>query len=162
VAGNPAGDVTLVEFFDYNCPYCRQAAPQLQQAVADDPNLKLVFKEWPILGPGSEFAAKAALAAERQNKYQAFHQRMMAFTGAINEKSTISVAQQVGLDIGQLEKDMRDPAISAAIERNHALASALRINGTPVFIVGDQIIRGLVDSATLQRSIAEARKQPEG
>lgn len=162
IVGNPDGDVTLVEFFDYNCPYCRKAAPQLQQAVADDSGLKLVLKEWPILGPGSEFAAKAALASQRQGKYEAFHKGLMGFTSAINESSTLTVAGQVGLDVGRLKQDMKDPAILAAIERNRALANDLRITGTPTFVVGDQIIRGLVELETLQQSIAGAREKPEG
>lgn len=162
IIGNPGGDVTLVEFFDYNCPYCRKAAPQLQQAVADDSGLKLVLKEWPILGPGSEFAAKAALASQRQGKYEAFHKGLMGFTSAINESSTLTVAGQVGLDVERLKQDMKDPAILAAIERNRALANDLRITGTPTFVVGDEIIRGLVDLATLKRFIADARQNPEG
>jgi protein-disulfide isomerase len=162
IVGNPDGDVTLVEFFDYNCPYCRKAAPQLQQAVAGDPGLKLVLKEWPILGPGSEFAAKAALASQRQGKYEAFHKGLMGLTSAINESSALIVAGQVGLDVERLKQDMQDPAISAAIERNSALANDLRITGTPTFVVGDQIIRGMVDLETLQQSIADARKKLEG
>jgi protein-disulfide isomerase len=162
VLGNPDGDVTLVEFFDYNCPYCRKAAPQLQQALADDSGLKLALKEWPILGPGSEFAAKAALASQRQGKYEAFHKGLMGFTGAISESSTLTVAGQVGLDVERLKQDMNDPAISAAIERNRALANDLRIGGTPTFVVGNQIIRGLVDLQTLQQSIAGAREKPKG
>lgn len=162
IVGNPGGDVALVEFFDYNCPYCRKAAPLLQQAVADDAGLKLVLKEWPILGPGSEFAAKAALASQRQGKYEAFHKRLMSFTSAINESSTLTVAGQVGLDVERLKQDMKDPAIWAAIERNRRLANDLRITGTPTFVVGDQIIRGLVELETLQQSIAGAREKPEG
>jgi protein-disulfide isomerase len=162
VAGNPDGDVALVEFFDYNCPYCRKAAPLLAQAEEADPNLKLVFKEWPILGPGSEFAAKAALAARNQGKYEAFHKTMMAYSGSIDESATMAVAAEVGLDVEQLKGDMEDPAIAAAIERNRALATDLRITGTPTFVVGDEVIRGLVDLNTLQRSIAAAREQAEG
>jgi protein-disulfide isomerase len=162
VVGNPEGDVALVEFFDYNCPYCRQAAPHIQQAVKDDPNLKLVFKEWPILGPGSEFAAKAALASQVQGKYEAFHKALMGFSGRISESSTLTIAGDVGLDVEQLKRDMQDPAIADAIERNRGLANHLRITGTPTFVVGDEIIRGLVDLATLQRFIADAREKPEG
>jgi protein-disulfide isomerase len=136
--------------------------PHLQQAMAGDPGLKLVLKEWPILGPGSEFAAKAALASQRQGKYEAFHKGLMGSTSAINESSTLTVAVQVGLNVERLKQDMQDSAISAAIERNRALANDLRIAGTPTFVVGDQIIRGLVDLETLQQSIADAREKPEG
>lgn len=160
--GNPEGDVALVEFFDYNCPYCRKAAPGMQQAVKDDPKLKVVFKEWPILGPGSEFAAKAALAAHKQGKYEAFHHALMGFSGRVSEGSTLTIAGDVGLDVERLKRDMEDPAIADAIERNRALANDLRITGTPTFVVGDEIIRGLVDLATLKRFIAEAREKPEG
>lgn len=161
VAGNRNGDVTLVEFFDYNCPYCRKAAPQIQQAVKDDPNLKLVFKEWPILGPGSQFAAKAALASHMQEKYEAFHKALMGFPGRISESSTLTIAGDVGLDVERLKQDMEKPAIADAIMRNRALANDLRITGTPSFVVGNEIIRGLVDLTTLQRSITKAR-QPKG
>ncbi|WP_159587652.1 DsbA family protein [Chelativorans xinjiangense] len=160
--GNPEGDVTLVEFFDYNCPYCRKAAPDIQQAVKDDPSLKLVFKEWPILGPGSEFAAKAALASHKQGKYEAFHNALMGFPGRVSESSTLTIAGDIGLDVEQLKRDMGDPAIADIIARNRALANDLRITGTPTFVVGDEIIRGLVDLATLQRFIADAREKPEG
>ncbi|MCT9000273.1 DsbA family protein [Chelativorans intermedius] len=162
VAGNPDGDVVLVEFFDYNCPYCRKATSDIRQAIEDDPNLKLVFKEWPILGPGSEFAARAALASLKQGKYDAFHHALMGFPGRIGENSTLTIAGDVGLDVEQLKRDMQDPAIAAAIERNRALADDLRITGTPTFVVGDEIIRGLVDLATLKRFIADARQNPEG
>jgi protein-disulfide isomerase len=159
ILGRPEGDVTLVEFFE-NCPYCRTAAPQLQQT--DDSSLKLVLKEWPILGVGSEFAAKAALASQRQGKYKAFDKGLMGLTSAINESSTLTIAGQVGLDVERLKLDIKVPAILAAIERNRALANDLRITGTPTLVVGDEIIGGLVDQATLQRSIADAREKPEG
>lgn len=162
VGGNPQGDVTLVEFFDYNCPYCRAAAPMLEKAMEADTGLKLVYKEFPILGPGSEFAARAALASERQGKYEAFHEAMMSYSGSIDESSTLELAETVGLDVERLEEDMEDPDISAAIERNLALARELRISGTPAFVAGDDVIRSLVDLPTLQRFIAAARTQAEG
>ena len=161
VGGNPQGDVTLVEFFDYNCPYCRAALPIVKEGIEADPGLKFVYKEFPILGPGSEFAARAALASERQGNYEAFHEAMMTYSGAIDEYSTLEIAKEVGLDLEQLKQDMEDPAISAAIERNLELAQELRIGGTPGFVVGDEIIRGLVDLPTLQRSIADARAPSE-
>ena len=162
VLGNPSGDVTLVEFFDYNCPYCRKAAPLLDEAEAADSGLRLVFKEFPILGPGSDFAARAALASQKQGKYEAFHDAMMAYKAAIDEGSTIEIARQVGLNVEQLQNDMKDPAIDEAIKRNLALASDLRINGTPSFVVGDEIVRGLIDLPTLQQLIADARTPTEG
>lgn len=159
-AGNPSGDVTLVEFFDYNCPYCRKAAADIRQAINDDSKLKFVFKEWPILGPGSEFAAKAALASRKQGKYEAFHHALMSYSGRISESSALDVAEEIGLDVERLKRDMQDPAIADAIARNRALANDLRIAGTPTFVVGNEIIRGLVDLATLKGFIVEARKKP--
>ncbi|MBP2238817.1 protein-disulfide isomerase [Sinorhizobium kostiense] len=157
VGMNPQGDAILVEFFDYNCPYCRQAAPLLGKLENADKGLRLVFKEYPILGPGSVFAARAALASRKQGKYLAYHQAMMSYEGRITETSRLDVAANVGIDVERLKKDMQDPAINAAIKRNIALAEALRIGGTPSFVVGKEVVRGLVDEATMKRLIASAR-----
>jgi protein-disulfide isomerase len=159
VGGNLQGDVTLVEFFDYNCPYCRKMAPLLIDAEKADPQLRIVFKEFPILGPGSEFAARAALASRRQMRYEAFHHALMAIKEKIDEDSVLAAAAQVGLDVDRLKADMQDPSIQLAIDRNMALAAALRINGTPGFVIGDQILRGATESTVLQGMIAQARKQ---
>ncbi|WP_244662150.1 DsbA family protein [Mesorhizobium huakuii] len=161
-AGNPESDVALVTFFDYNCPPCRNAALNIQQAIKDDWSLKLVFKEFPILGPASKFAAVAALASHKQGKYEAFHRALMGFHDLVNERSTLTIAADVGLDVEQLKRDMEDPAIADAIARNGALAGDLYITGTPALVVGDEVIPGMVDVATLQRSIANARAKPEG
>jgi protein-disulfide isomerase len=158
VGDNPNGDATLVEFFDYNCPYCRKAAPMLDELQQADKGLRIVFKEYPILGPGSTFAARAALASQRQGKYAAFHRAMMTNKGAINEGSALEVASQVGLNVEQLKKDMKDPAIDEAIKRNLALAEALHISGTPTFVAGKQIVPGLIDPDRMKRLIADARK----
>jgi protein-disulfide isomerase len=159
VGGNAQGDVTLVEFFDYNCPYCRKMAPLLIEAEKADPQLRIVFKEFPILGPGSEFAARAALASQRQGQYEAFHHALMAAKEKVNDESVLTAAAQVGLDVERLKADMQDPSIQMAIDRNMALATALRISGTPGFIVGDQILRGATELTVLQGMIAQARKQ---
>jgi protein-disulfide isomerase len=159
VGGNAQGDVTLVEFFDYNCPYCRKMAPVLIDAEKADPQLRIVFKEFPILGPGSEFAARAALAAQRQMRYEAFHHALMAVKEKVSENNVLTTAADVGLDVERLKTDMQDPAIQAAIDRNMALAAALRINGTPGFVIGDQILRGATDLNVLQGMISQARKQ---
>ena len=161
VGGNPEGDVTLVAFFDYNCPYGRAAMPMIKQALEEDPDLRLVYKEFPILGPGSDFAARAALASRRQGKYEAFHRAMMSYPGTISEGSTLEIAEDVGLDVAKLERDMQDPAISAAIQRNLRLAQHLRITGTPSFVAGREVLRGLVDLSTLQRFVVDGRKQVE-
>ncbi|AWI58661.1 hypothetical protein AB395_00003018 [Sinorhizobium fredii CCBAU 45436] len=157
VGANPKGDAILVEFFDYNCPYCRQATPVLDTLEQEDKGLRLVFKEYPILGPGSVFAARAALASQKQGKYLAFHKAMMAYQGRITETSSLEVAANVGLDVEQLKQDMKDPAIDEIIKRNIALAQALRISGTPSFVVGKEIVRGLTDASSLKRLIASAR-----
>ncbi|MGH6663080.1 MAG: DsbA family protein [Rhodospirillales bacterium] len=159
VGGNPAGDATLVEFFDYNCPYCRRVAPVMAEAEAADPRLRIVYKEFPILGPNSIFAAKAALAAHRQGRYVALHKALMGAKGTVDEGAVLAAAAKVGLDLERLKADMRDPAIQDAIDRNLALAQALRINGTPGFVVGDRILRGATDLKTLQGLIIEARKK---
>lgn len=157
--GNPQGDVTLVEFFDYNCPYCRQVAPHMLKAEANDPKLRIAYKEFPILGPDSTFAAKAALAAHRQGKYAAAHKALMETKGKVTEKTVLDAVGRLGLDVKRLKADMADPAIQAHIERNLALARALNINGTPSFVIGEQIVPGAVDLATLERLIREAREK---
>ncbi|RUO99835.1 DsbA family protein [Hyphomicrobium sp.] len=158
IGANAHGDVTLVEFFDYNCPYCRKAAPILDDLEQADKGLRLVFKEFPILGAGSAFAARAALASQKQGKYLAFHKAMMTYSGQITESSAMEIATSVGLDVERLKKDMNEPAIDDQIKRNLALAEALHISGTPTFIAGKEIVRSLVDTDTMKRVIATARK----
>lgn len=158
VGGNPDGDVTLVEFFDYNCPYCRRVAPTVAEIEAADSGLRLVYKEFPILGPGSEFAARAALASHRQGRYAPFHHALMQATEPVTEASVLEIAREVGLDVERLRADMADPAIAAAIARNLALASALGITGTPSFVIGEEVVPGAVDRGTLERLIAQARR----
>lgn len=157
VGGNPDGDVTLVEFFDYNCAYCRQVAPLLLEAVAADPKLRVVFKEFPILGSNSAFAAKAALAAHKQGKYLAFHDELMKARGVLDERKVLEAATAAGLDVDRLKTDMEAPTIQAVLDRNLDLARALRINGTPGFVVGDGVFAGARDLKGLQALITEAR-----
>lgn len=159
VGGNPAGDVTLVEFFDYNCSYCRQVAPIMDKAAATDSRLRIVYKEFPILGPNSTYAAKAALAIHRQGKYLAFHQALMQGRGSVDKARVLDAAAKAGADIERMKSDMHDPAIATAIERNLTLARDLRISGTPGFVISDQIIRGATDLETLQAAIQNARKK---
>jgi protein-disulfide isomerase len=157
VGGNPNGNVTLVEFFDYNCPYCRQVTPIMQEAEAADLQLRVVYKEFPILGPNSTFSAKAALAVHRQGKYLAFHKELMLERGVADEAKVLKIAAKIGVDVDRMNSDMNDPAIEAAIERNLALAQALRVSGTPSFVIGDQVLRGATDLKTLQSLIRQAR-----
>jgi protein-disulfide isomerase len=157
VGGNPSGDVTLVEFFDYNCPYCRMMPPVMAEAEAADPQLRIVYKELPILGPNSVFAAKAALAANKQGKYVAFHRALFQLRGPIDEGKVLETAAAMGLDIDRIKTDMKDAAVDGALEKTGKLAQALQITGTPGFVVGDQLTTGATDLTTLQGLIAKAR-----
>lgn len=150
VRGNANGDITLVEFFDYNCPYCRQILTTLADLQAANPRLRIVYKEFPILNDNSRFAARAALASRRQDKYFELHDALMEASGIITPEMVIELARSVGIKIRRLRSDMSDPEIEAAIDRNLALAESLRITGTPGFVVGDRVFRGAADRATLQ------------
>jgi protein-disulfide isomerase len=158
IAGNPQGDVTIVEFFDYRCPYCKQVEPHLEALLKEDPKLRIVYKEFPVLGPESVYAARMALAARKQGKYAAFHEAMMAAKGKITEETILMVAHSVGIDVARAKTDMTAPDIQEIIKRNYALADALDIQGTPAFIVGDTLVPGATDLDNLRRLIAEARK----
>ncbi len=158
VGGNPRGDVTIVEFFDYRCPYCKQVLPALQALLKEDGKLRFVYKEMPVLGQQSVVAAHAALAAHRQGKYEAFHTAMMATKGQINDDTIYKVAGSVGLDVERLKQDMNAPEIGKALKANLALADALNIHGTPGFVIGNQIAPGALDLETLKSMVADARK----
>jgi len=158
VSGNAEGDVTLVEFFDYNCGYCRRVFTYVPDLTKQDPNLRMVWKEFPILGPVSRYAAKAAMAADRQGKYLELHRALMSGARLVSEDQVLKTAEKVGLDITQLRKDMEDPAIEAYIEETIRLASALGINGTPGFVVGDQVIAGAISKEAMKQAIDLARK----
>lgn len=157
VIGNARGDVTLVEFFDYRCPYCERMSGTLAQLVEEDQNLRVVMKEFPILSPQSTQAARAALAAARQGKYKAFHFALMAGGGGFTDDEILMVAEQVGLDGERLQRDMQDPAIEAVLRDNHALAEQIGITGTPAFIVGRTLIPGALSLEELRAKIAAAR-----
>ena len=159
VAGNPQASATIVEFFDYRCPYCKQVQPSLEALLKQDPQLRLVYKEFPILGPVSVTAAHAALAAQRQGKYDAFHAAMMAARGNITDDTVYQVAASVGLDIGRLKRDMAAPEISQQLKDNIVLADTLNIHGTPAFVVGDRVVPGAVDLATLKTMVADQHQQ---
>jgi len=152
VAGNPAGSKTLVEFYDIRCPYCRHMEPVVQQLLRANPDLRLVYKDLPVLGSASRLGAKAMLAAARQGGYEKLHQRLMR-EPAPTEASLRRDAAALGLDWGRMQRDMADPAIQRQIEANLALARRLGIEGTPAFVIGDQLIPGAVDPEDLQRAI---------
>jgi len=158
VAGNPAGDVTIVEFFDYRCPYCKQVEPSLEALLKEDGKIRLVYKEFPILGPASVFAAKLALAARSQGKYDDFHRIMMAQKGNIDEAVIVRNASAVGLDLTSLREAAGKPEIEALIKENYKLGKALDIEGTPAFIIGDTLVPGVADIDSLRQLVAAARK----
>ncbi len=159
VAGNPDGDVTLVEFFDYHCAYCKRVLGAMTAVLEEDPGLRVVYKEFPILGPESVLAARAAVASRNQDpaKYVEFHDALMSSRGRLTQPRILEIAGDVGFDTERLVADMAAPEFAAAIERNLALARALGINGTPTFVIGDRLIPGAVDLDTLKQFIAEAR-----
>lgn len=158
VAGNPDGDVTVVEFFDYRCGYCRLAQPSMARLLKEDPNVRVVFKEYPVLGPQSITAARAAIASARQGKYVAFHMALMGLEESLNDEVLYRVAGQVGLDVARLKQDMKDEAIDQVIADNHDLADRLGVEGTPNFVIGTQLVQGMVPYETLTEMIAKARK----
>ncbi|MDE1903840.1 MAG: thioredoxin domain-containing protein [Alphaproteobacteria bacterium] len=162
VAGNPNGDVTLVEFFDYRCPYCKAIEPSLEALIKEDSNLRVVYKEFPILGPTSVVASRVAIAARQQGKYAEFHDRMMALKGNIDNDAVMKVAAASGLDIAKLKRDMTAASIGQIIQRNYALAEALGIDATPALVIGDQLTMGAVDIDGLRQLIADARKNKKG
>jgi protein-disulfide isomerase len=158
VGGNPNGSVTLVEFFDYNCPYCKMMAPVITEAEAADPQLRIVYKEFPILGPGSVFAAKAALAANKRGKYEAFHRALYQVRGHVDEAKVLEVAATVGIDLARMKADMHDKTIEGDLDRNGELGQVLQITGTPGFVVGDEVTTGAMDMTALQSLISNGRK----
>ncbi len=164
VGGNPAGDVTIVEFFDYRCPYCRAAAPMVRELLERDGNIRFVYKEWPILGPESDFAARVALAVHRQapERYEAFHQRLYELE-EVGREPVLQVVAELGLDPVAIERRaLEDPAIQAEIADVARLAEALGINGTPAFVVGDHLIPGLPEPGMLERLVQAVRAQRTG
>lgn len=145
VAGDPNGDVTVVEFFDFNCGYCKRGLPEVQKLIHDDKKVRFVFKELPILAKGSEEAARVALAAKRQGKYWEFHQAMLGSKGQANEASALKIAESLGLDMDKIKADMASDAVKNELHDDLLLAKQLGVNGTPHFLVGDKSIPGAPD-----------------
>jgi protein-disulfide isomerase len=159
VLGNPKGDVTLVEMFDYNCSFCRGALPDLATLLAEDKNLRVVLKEFPILSKDSEDAARVAvLVAKAGVDYWAFHQALFTSRSQVNEDTALNEAKTLGLNPITLKLDMQTPAVTAILQKSYALASKLNITGTPTYIIGDALIPGAVDINVLRTSIANMRK----
>jgi protein-disulfide isomerase len=158
VAGNPNGDVTLVEFFDVRCPYCRRMLPVMAQLLKVEPRLRLVYKDIPILGPGSVLGTRAEFAAQRQGGYLKLHDAIMAGPADITEATLQEACRVAGLDWSRLQRDMADPAIQTRIDANLKLARSLEIDGTPTYIVGNRMLPGAVPLADLRDAIAAVRK----
>jgi protein-disulfide isomerase len=159
VAGNSSGSVTMVEFFDYNCGYCKRAFPDVMKMIQADGDLKLVMKEFPILGPGSVYAARAALASRKQDKYWEYHLALLGHDGRIDEATADEIARSVGLDVAKLKTDMKSDDVTRVIQRNMMLAEALRIEGTPAFIIDDVLIPGAVGFDALAATVKSVRDQ---
>ncbi len=158
VLGNPEGDVTLVEMFDYNCGYCRQALPNLATLIDEDPNLRVILKEFPILSQGSADAARVAVqVAEADVDYWTFHEALFTSPGQVDKAVALKAASDLGLNPITLEMGMNTPAVSAVIEASYKIAEALDISGTPTYIIGDEIIPGAVDIDQLRNRIANMR-----
>jgi protein-disulfide isomerase len=161
VVGNAKGDVTVIEFFDYNCGYCKRAFGDLARLVDRDKQVKLIMKEFPILSKGSEEAAKVALAARMQGKYWEFHRAMIEAPGQASEATSLRIAEKLNLDMAKLKKDMGSAEVKKEIDDTRALAAKLGIQGTPHFLVGDRIIPGAPENLFEQMSklVAEVRKE---
>jgi protein-disulfide isomerase len=159
--GNPDGDVTMVEFFDYNCGFCRRALVDMLDLMKADPKLRVVLKEFPVLGPGSVEAAQVAVAVRMQDKdgrkYLEFHQKMLSSRGQADRARALAVAKEVGLDMGRIEKDMASDEAKETIDENLKMAEALGLNGTPSYVIGTDVVVGAVGLTALKEKVAAAR-----
>jgi protein-disulfide isomerase len=159
--GNASGDVTFVEFFDYNCGYCKRAMADMFSLLKNDPKLKVVLKEFPVLGPGSVEAARVAIAAHLQDKsgkkYLDFHQRLLGSRGQADKARALAAAREAGYDVGRIERDMAGPEVRATIEENLKLAEKLGLNGTPSYVIGEHVVIGAVGLDALREKVNTAR-----
>lgn len=164
VLGNPNGNVTVIEFMDYQCPHCKDMGPVIQSLTQSDSNLRIIIKELPIFGPTSEYAAKAALAAQKQGKYKEFHYALMKDQNPLNKDEVMKIAKEVGLDTNKLAQDIEDPVIAQQLKDNYTLAQKLGLMGTPAFIIGTRpgektaFIPGTTSPQNLQQVITQMRK----
>ncbi|MET0744924.1 MAG: DsbA family protein [Microvirga sp.] len=161
VVGNPAGDVTLVEFFDYNCGYCKRALSDVRTLAKSDPKLRIVLKDFPVLGPDSVEASRVALAARNQlqpEKLLDYHVKLMDSRGRVNGDRALAVAKEMGLDMTRLKNDVDSPEIRAALQENAGLGDKLGLTGTPAFIIGDEVIPGAVGLDPLKQVVASVRQ----
>ncbi|MDE1971752.1 MAG: DsbA family protein [Hyphomicrobiales bacterium] len=162
VLGNPHGNVTMVEFFDYNCGYCKHALPDMLTLIKTNPNLKFVLKEFPVLGEGSVEAARVAVAARMQDstgkKYLEFHQKLLRGRGPADKMRALAVAKDVGFDMARIEKDMGSDEVKKTIDEDLKLADALGVNGTPSYVVGDEVVVGAVGLDALREKLKAEQK----
>jgi protein-disulfide isomerase len=163
-AGNVDGDITIVEWFDYNCPYCRKIDPELRQVIQDDGKVRLVLKDWPILGPVSKVASRMALAAKYQDKFMAAHEAMIGVSSKLTEPRLGELLSGAGIDMDRLKRDLETnaKAIDAILARNNDQALAFGFKGTPSFIVGKFRVPGVLTMAEFEMVIADARKAKAG
>jgi protein-disulfide isomerase len=162
VLGNPNGKVTMVEFFDYNCPHCKDAVSDMLNLLKTDHDLRVVLKEFPILAQGSVDAAHVAVAVRMQDpsgeKYLAFHQKLFSSRGMVDQDRALAAAKDVGCDMTRLEKDMKSPEVQTTIDEDMKLADAIGVDGTPSYVIGDQLIVGAIGFDKLQEKIASLQK----
>ena len=161
VLGNPKGDVTMVEFFDYNCGFCKKAMADMMELLKDDPKLRIILKEFPVLGPGSVEAAKVAVAVRMQDKsgkkYLDFHQKLLGGRGQADKARALAVAKEVGMDMKRIDTDMASDEVKVSIEESLKLAETLGLNGTPSYIVGTDVVIGAVGLDALRTKVSTAR-----
>jgi protein-disulfide isomerase len=155
----PGYDVTIVEFFDYNCPYCRRMEPVLNNLLASDPKVRIVYRDWPIFGPASREAARAAVASQWQNRHAAFHEALLTSPARLDSAGVKAAATRAKVDWPRLQRDLtaHGAEIDALLARTNAIAEAIGFNGTPALIVGSQVVAGAVDLPSLRRLVADAR-----
>ena len=161
VVGNPSGDITLVEFFDYNCGYCKKALSDVQTLMKSDPKLRVVLKDFPVLGPDSVEASRVALAVKNQlqgQKLLDYHVKVLESRGRVNGERAMAVAKEAGVDMARLAKDMDGPEVRAALQENMSLADKLGLTGTPAFVIGDEVISGAVGVEPIRRTLAGVRQ----
>lgn len=157
VAGNPKGDVTLVEFFDYRCVYCKRSFQPLMDFIEKDGNIRLVLKEFPILGPASMEASKAAMAAQKQGRYLEMHKGLYTHKGELDSDAINAIAKKAGVDVAKMREDMKDPALADRVSRAYRIAEAIGIDGTPAFIAGGALHPGMVDEERLTEIVSALR-----
>lgn len=160
IIGNPEGTVTLIEFFDYNCGFCRQAMPHIDELIKNDGDLRVILKEFPVLGQGSQEAARVALAVLKTapEKYHALHRALLSVNGQVNEAVALSIAARLEINVEEIKKALEDPAINDGIQEVYDIATELGLTGTPTFVIGKEILPGAVGVESLRQKIAALRK----